>query len=322
MKEIINNKNNNNNNNNYKKNNFTIVTNVNKIYTNTYTIESYNSTESNNNQQENQEIENETLSNIKNIDETIEKIYEIMYAYKLSKNFNILLLKNFVISPVPLNKCLISNVIINKHCFLNKKKILYSNNEIKENSKIIDFDFYMELNNNNRLFLLGLICDNITKLKIKFFITFDKISFKYLGKIESNFLRKDFNVFFGDHKNNYIKIMNIKYSLNFFEFFHLRKMNIEIFKKIENGNEIIIKLKNKMPLWSNKYNLYQLAFNNNNRVKFKNKKNFIIINENNTNLIECGKKDKNNYSLDFVNPISPFMAFSICVSSLVTKITC
>jgi hypothetical protein len=89
-----------------------------------------------------------------------------------------------------------------------------------------------------------------------------------------------------------------------------------------NNNENEININNKMPLWSNKYNLYQLAFNNNNRVKFKSKKNFIIINKDNTNLIECGKKEKNKFSLDFVNPISPFMAFAICISSLITKISC
>ena len=309
MKEIINNN---------KKNNF-IITNYNKIYTNNFTIESYNSTESNQNQQENEDkIDNELTETLENYD-NIDKIYEIMHAYKMSNKLNLLLLKTFVISPVPINKCLITNVIINKHCFLKTKKILNSSNEIKPNSKFKDFDFYMELNNNNQIFLAGLICDFINKLKIKIFITINKKYFKYIGKLESNIIRNFFIVLLGDNKSNYQNIMNIKYNINLFEIFHLRKIDIIIFN---NDNENEININNKMPLWSNKYNLYQLAFNNNNRVKFKSKKNFIIINQNNINLIECGKKEKNKFSLDFVNPISPFMAFAICLSSLIKKISC
>ena len=307
MKEIINNN---------KKNNF-IITNYNKIYTNNFTIESYNSTESNQNQQENEDkIDNELTETLENYD-NIDKIYEIMHAYKMSNKLNLLLLKTFVISPVPINKCLITNVIINKHCFLKTKKILNSSNEIKPNSKFKDFDFYMELNNNNQIFLAGLICDFVNKIKIKIFITTNENNFKYIGKLESNYIRNFFIVLLGNNKSNYQNIMNIKYNINILEIFHLRKINIIIFN---NNNEININ--NKMPLWSNKYNLYQLAFNNNNRVKFKSKKNFIIINKDNTNLIECGKKEKNKFSLDFVNPISPFMAFAICISSLITKISC
>ena len=307
MKEIINNN---------KKNNF-IITNYNKIYTNNFTIESYNSTESNQNQHENDDkIDNELTETLENYD-NIDKIYEIMHAYKMSNKLNLLLLKTFVISPVPINKCLITNVIINKHCFLKTKKILNSSNEIKPNSKFKDFDFYMELNNNNQIFLAGLICDFVNKIKIKIFITTNENNFKYIGKLESNVIRNFFIVLLGNNKTNYQNIMNIKYNINILEIFHLRKINIIIFN---NNNEININ--NKMPLWSNKYNLYQLAFNNNNRVKFKSKKNFIIINKDNTNLIECGKKEKNKFSLDFVNPISPFMAFAICISSLITKISC
>ena len=309
MKEIINNN---------KKNNF-IITNYNKIYTNNFTIESYNSTESNQNQQENEDkIDNELTETLENYD-NIDKIYEIMHAYKMSNKLNLLLLKTFVISPVPINKCLITNVIINKHCFLKTKKIINSSNEIKPNSKFKDFDFYMELNNNNQIFLAGLICDFVNKIKIKIFITTNENNFKYIGKLESNVIRNFFIVLLGENKSNYQNIMSIKYNINLLEIFHLRKINIKIFN---NDNENEININNKMPLWSNKYNLYQLAFNNNNRVKFKSKKNFIIINKDNTNLIECGKKEKNKFSLDFVNPISPFMAFAICISSLITKISC
>ena len=309
MKEIINNN---------KKNNF-IITNYNKIYTNNFTIESYNSTESNQNQQENDDkIDNELTETLENYD-NIDKIYEIMHAYKMSNKLNLLLLKTFVISPVPINKCLITNVIINKHCFLKTKKILNSSNEIKPNSKFKDFDFYMELNNNNQIFLAGLICDFINKIKIKIFITTNENNFKYIGKLESNVIRNFFIVLLGENKSNYQNIMSIKYNINLLEIFHLRKIKIKIFN---NNNENEINIDNKMPLWSNKYNLYQLAFNNNNRVKFKSNKNFIIINKDNINLIECGKKEKNKFSLDFVNPISPFMAFAICLSSLIKKISC
>ena len=309
MKEIINNN---------KKNNF-IITNYNKIYTNNFTIESYNSTESNQNQQENDDkIDNELTETLENYD-NIDKIYEIMHSYKMSNKLNLLLLKTFVISPVPINKCLITNVIINKHCFLKTKKILNSSNEIKPNSKFKDFDFYMELNNNNQIFLAGLICDFVNKIKIKIFITTNENNFKYIGKLESNVIRNFFIVLLGENKSNYQNIMSIKYNINLLEIFHLRKINIKIFN---NDNENEININNKMPLWSNKYNLYQLAFNNNNRVKFKSNKNFIIINKDNINLIECGKKEKNKFSLDFVNPISPFMAFAICLSSLIKKISC
>ena len=177
----------------------------------------------------------------------------------------------------------------------------------------------MELNNNNQIFLAGLICDFINKIKIKIFITTNENNFKYIGKLESNYIRNFFIVLLGNNKSNYQNIMNIKYNINILEIFHLRKINIIIFN---NNNEININNNEINNNNANKYNLYQLAFNNNNRVKFKSNKNFIIINKDNINLIECGKKEKNKFSLDFVNPISPFMAFAICISSLITKISC
>jgi hypothetical protein len=83
-----------------------------------------------------------------------------------------------------------------------------------------------------------------------------------------------------------------------------------------------INFSNKKPIWSKEYNNYILNFFNN-RVKVEDKKNFILENlDDNKVSLQCGKIDENLFALDFMQPFTPIQAFSISITSLLTKIPC
>ena len=99
-----------------------------------------------------------------------------------------------------------------------------------------------------------------------------------------------------------------------------------IVEKFEN-NQIKYTLCNDLPEWDYFYKTYKLNFNG--RVKQRSKKNFILkyksSNENqieNDKLLQCGKINDNCYALDFISPLSPFEAFSISITSIISKISC
>jgi hypothetical protein len=79
---------------------------------------------------------------------------------------------------------------------------------------------------------------------------------------------------------------------------------------------------NKKPIWSQEYNNYILNFFNN-RVQVEDKKNFILENIENKNVfLQCGKINENLFALDFMQPFTPIQAFSISITSLLSKIPC
>ena len=79
---------------------------------------------------------------------------------------------------------------------------------------------------------------------------------------------------------------------------------------------------NKKPIWSQEYNNYILNFFNH-RVQVEDKKNFILENNENKNaFLQCGKISENLFALDFMQPFTPIQAFSICITSLLSKIPC
>ena len=87
-------------------------------------------------------------------------------------------------------------------------------------------------------------------------------------------------------------------------------------KQYENN---ITEYKNKLPVFSKKFQKYFMDFNQ--RVRLSSKRNFILENNNGKKVIQCGKIDKNTYALDF-EILSPIQAFSITITSLINKIFC
>ena len=104
-----------------------------------------------------------------------------------------------------------------------------------------------------------------------------------------------------------------------------------VVEKFENNRKKYT-LVNDLPEWDEFYKTYKFNFNG--RVKQRSKKNFILKyqNPNNSNnkedeienekLLQCGKIDDFCYALDFITPLSPFEAFSISITSIISKISC
>ena len=230
-------------------------------------------------------------------------------------------------------------------CFnqIPKDEMLTTNINIIKNNQL--YNYNLEIIKNNHIYIFAKVTKYLPYLKINLYISdnyntlnnihFSQISNKNnnlnkfglikIGKIASNFLRNNFIVYKGNNKNNYVKYLVINYSINFFGIFGVRKMKIN---KFEN-NKILLSLKNSEPKWDCEYKNYKMNFNG--RVKQESEKNFILekIKANNSkeeeedlNILQCGKINENIFALDFIEPLSPFDAFSIAISSLVYKISC
>ena len=234
-------------------------------------------------------------------------LFDILTGFDISKQskINSKLLEIFVNEEIPKNKLLISNIISRKKCFFS-----VGNNKISKNN----FDYCMEITNSNIKCLYALVIEKIKKYKIKIYILY-KNNVKYIGKIESNFLRNNYILYLGNDKKNYKSNLKIHYDLNFLGLFGLRNMKINI---VDNK----INFFNKKPIWSQEYNNYILNFFNN-RVQVEDKKNFILENIENKNVfLQCGKINENLFALDFMQPFTPIQAFSISITSLLSKIPC
>lgn len=229
-----------------------------------------------------------------------------------------------------------------------------------EANKEIKIDYNLEIFINSRIFFYASITQYFPYYKIKIYIQeqsnnqkqssenikniFKKDSdeeteeesfngsLKKVGKIESNFLRNNFFVYMGNNKENYKKILTINYKLQLFMNKGIRTMDINKYK----DDKIILNLSNDKPEWDLEYQQYKQNFNG--RVKQTSKKNFILSknmddiksNDNKNDQVEneerkilqCGKIDDDKYALDFMNPLSPFDAFCISLTSLVNKFFC
>ena len=215
--------------------------------------------------------------------------------------------------PLPENRTLSMNV--NK---LKKTEVNTSNFYFKYNLEII---------RNNQIYFFARVKQSFPSSNIKIYVKSPNNVYTKVGKIISNVLKNDFTLFKGDNKSNYEKILNITYETNFFGN-KLRKMVVE---KFENNRKKYT-LVNDLPEWDEFYKTYKLNFNG--RVKQRSKKNFILKyqNANNSNnkedeiekekLLQCGKIDDFCYALDFITPLSPFEAFSISITSIISKISC
>ena len=252
------------------------------------------------------EIEEEEKEEKKGID--IDEIYNLIIGYNFNKIINPDYYKIFFLSPVPEDKTLSMNI--------NKIK----NKE--SNSSGLNFHYNLEILRNNQIYFFAQIKKSFPSSNIKLYVKLFNDQYIKVGKIISNILKNNFIVYKGDNKSNYKKILNITYEINFFGN-KIRKMSVE---KFEN-NKIKFILCNDLPEWDYFYKTYKMNFNG--RVKQKSKKNFILKyknseNEENKNekLLQCGKIDDNCYALDFISPLSPFEAFAISITSVISKLSC
>ena len=244
-----------------------------------------------------------TLKKFEKENLTKEEIYKLITSNLLINKITILNIEKFILNKLPENTLLMTNINIYKNCF----NILNKKNEINI------YNYEMEILSNNNYLITGKIVKNSSILKIKLFITNNHKEYKYIGKIVSNILRSNFNVYIGK-KGDYKKILNVEYRKNFLGLFGIRIMKVEIINELNT-----IEYKNKLPKFSKQYQKYFLDFNQ--RVRLSSKRNFILENNFGNKVIQCGKIDNNTYALDFEN-LSPIEAFSISITSLVNKIFC
>ena len=238
----------------------------------------------------------------------INTIFNLITSYDIYKTIELNYIKLFFFNDIPEDKTLNTNI--------NKIK--------KENNTNNEFNYNLEIIRNNKIYFFAKVKKSFPSINITIYIKSSNNQYIKVGKIISNFLKNNFILYKGDNKNNYKKILNIIYDLNFFGF-KVRNMTVE---KIIN-NEIKYILCNDSPEWDYEYKTYKLNFNG--RVKKSSKKNFILKfknpekeNEivNNERILQCGKIDDYSFALDFIAPLSPFEAFSISISSIIYKISC
>ena len=270
-------------------------------------------------------------------DKLFEKLYDEITGYNIEEKIKYKNLKKFFFNKIPENKTLSTNINIRNKEFKNKNnsiKNLEKLNRVEnidqldliENIKTYDFD--LEILRNNQIYYFGKIISYLPYMIIKIYISdnftkygeinqqrVEESDFFCVGKIESNMLRNEFNVYKGNDKIKYQKILKINYNINLFGLFGIRVMNVN---KYDN-NQLLITYKNEVPKWDNEFKFYKLNFNG--RVKMICKKNF-ILKKDEENIFQCGKIDDNSFALDFIYPLSPFESFSISITSLVNKIAC
>ena len=239
---------------------------------------------------------------------SIEEIFNLIVGYNFNRVIEDDFIQKFFFFPLPEDKTLSMNI-----------------NKINRNenySPKLNFNYSLEILKNNQIYFFAQVKKTFPYIKIKIYIKYFNNNYIKVGKIISNFLKNEFTLYKGDNKTNYEKKLNINYELNFFGN-KIRKMIVE---KFEN-NQIKYTLCNDLPEWDYFYKTYKLNFNG--RVKQRSKKNFILKyknpNENkieNDKLLQCGKINDNCYALDFISPLSPFEAFSISITSIISKISC
>ena len=113
----------------------------------------------------------------------------------------------------------------------------------------------------------------------------------------------------------------------------VRNGQIELWKARDENETMLAKIKqkevskllyliNKPPNWNDTVGAYVLNFNG--RVTMASVKNFQLVQPDQPGLIlpQFGRVGKDEFTMDFRAPLSPFQAFSICLSSFDSKIAC
>ena len=178
----------------------------------------------------------------------------------------------------------------------------------------------------------------------------------YLGKLRSNFVGTEFQVFddgrnpkdesdVGGSSAIRRELGSVIYAANVLGSRGPRKMQVaipsvdendqimewrpsaggqeEILSRIRDKNlRNLVYLINKPPRWNEQVGAYVLNFNG--RVTMASVKNFQLVDpdEQNTVVLQFGRVDKDEFTMDLQWPMSPFQAFAITLSSFDSKIAC
>ncbi|EFC46405.1 tubby protein [Naegleria gruberi] len=172
----------------------------------------------------------------------------------------------------------------------------------------------------------------------------------FIGKLRSNFLGTEFQLFDNGEKASKLKpgahlrtnLASVVYETNLFGSKGPRKFTLvvpdanedgEQYQFPDNGTSLISKfktgdwhhlkvLKNKFPVWNERLKAYVLNFNG--RVTMASVKNFQLVEPNNPNkvFLQFGKVDEDRFNIDFKYPLTALQAFSIAISSFDNKIAC
>jgi len=177
----------------------------------------------------------------------------------------------------------------------------------------------------------------------------------YLGKLRSNFMGTEFQVFDNGHNGKdepefpdqgvRNELGAVTYAANVWGSRGPRKMQValpavndqgrmvlsdpttssgeEILNKIRNRNcRDTVYLINNPPRWNEQVGAYVLNFNG--RVTMASVKNFQLVDpeERGTVVLQFGRVGKDEFTMDFHHPISPFQAFAVTLSSFDSKIAC
>ncbi len=162
----------------------------------------------------------------------------------------------------------------------------------------------------------------------------DEKADKYLGKVYSNFFGTEFTIC--DDKN--LDIAVVLYKQNILGFKGPRCMTIILPALLKDGKRYrdskrlmehfkvdskkIVVLQNKTPLWNAETNSYVLNFNG--RVTVASVKNFQVTPKEDLDyiLLQFGRIETNQFTLDCKYPISILQAFGIALTSFESKLAC
>lgn len=187
----------------------------------------------------------------------------------------------------------------------------------------------------------------------------DKSSVNYLGKVRSNFVGTEFQIFDDgispkkdddDDKHNSntsirCELGSVMYAPNVLGSRGPRKMQVAIPALDNNGkiierrdgdnndDDLLTRIKNrnfnglryfinKPPRWNDQIGAYVLNFNG--RVTMASVKNFQLVDpaEQSSVVLQFGRVGKDEFTMDLQYPMSPFQAFAITLSSFDSKIAC
>ena len=167
----------------------------------------------------------------------------------------------------------------------------------------------------------------------------------YIGKLRANFAGTEFQVFDSGANPSLIdtgssercELGAVVYTANVLGSRGPRKMQAAVPKLDRDGKsrsiDVLAKLKaqdknditytiNKPPRWNDQVGAYVLNFNG--RVTMASVKNFQLVQPDDQDaiLLQFGRVGKDEFTMDFQWPMTPFQAFAITLSSFDSKIAC
>lgn len=179
-------------------------------------------------------------------------------------------------------------------------------------------------------------------------------SASYLGKLRANFVGTEFRIYDnginpdddeqGCSTQARCELAVVCYESNVMQFKGPRRMSVAI-PRVDNKNDAVIfqpnsakdcmmtKFKNnetedltiafnRPPRWNEQVGAFVLNFNG--RVTMASVKNFQLATQDRPDdiLLQFGRISKDEFTMDFMHPMSPFQAFAITLSSFDSKIAC